>query len=413
MARTELGAHEAPRAVVVYSYGLFDYHFFNRLRPGLSARGWTVVTVTHLLSVWLRARWSGHACILLRPAPASSTPRACFNNSHERRAGLISAKDAGRFETSALDGLERAHRRHSATAVALWNGLGLGGQVATHFAKVHGLARLYVELGNLDSKLFIDPEGVNAASLISRQPETLDTYGVTDAEIEAWRADFIGRSRTAPKIPQAVRLLRINPWFLVDRIGAEILRIPRPITIPLHRRLLSHLRLMRRRPTPCPPTPRDYVFLPLQVSTDTNLLLFSQYDNQGAIEYAARLAGELGVNLVVKPHPAERDTRLLARLAEICSRAGHTWTCANTTDLLLGARRVVTINSTVGLLALALDRPTTILGDGLYSRFTQTQAVSFVMRHLVDMDPYGRGGPSRSALDRIVDLLQAKPHDAG
>jgi capsular polysaccharide export protein len=177
-------------------------------------------------------------------------------------------------------------------------------------------------------------------------------------------------------------------------------------------RLQQQFGLLRAEPAPATPPPERFVFLPLQVSTDTNLLLFSEQNAQQALQIAEARAGELGARLVVKPHPAERNIKRLRELRAYCTAKGHLWTGFNTTALILGAEEVVTINSTVGLTAIALERPVRVLGRSLYARFTPRQAAVFVLRHLVDIDPFSTAPASQGAVDHFLSIMaMSKPED--
>jgi len=398
------------KCLLVYSYGMFDFDLILRLRPGLARRGWSIAFVTHLFSVWLRARASRIPCTLLR-RPSAAAPAADFRfeDTPEALLGLLSPSAAEHYRASASEAFDRACTAHPVRALAQWNGLRLGGQVATAYARAKGLRTIFFELGNIEPKLFVDPEGVNAASRLAAHPEMLDRYAVDDEEIAAWREAFMARKRAATTIPQARRIMNINPWFPLDWFGALVLRAPQPLSMSVTQRVALRLRLMRRSLPPAIRPTEPYVFAPLQVSEDTNLLLFSQHDNLGLIAKADATARARGLRLVVKPHPAERDVTLLESIAALCARQGHLFTSHNTADLIEQAEAVITINSTVGLEAIAMGKPVTVLSESLYSGFTPRLAAVYAIAHLLDVYPFGREEASPQAVDRIIEILEASP----
>ena len=148
-----------------------------------------------------------------------------------------------------------------------------------------------------------------------------------------------------------------------------------------------------------------YVFLPLQVSADTNLILLSDCDNIKAIEIAERHAKKLACVLVVKTHPAETNQGIIRNITSICKERGHLLTSLNTTELIRGAMGVVTINSTVGLEAMLYGKEVKILGRSIYSGFSDNQARAYVLRYLVDFNPFGTSTMTLAALDRILKFL--------
>lgn len=397
------------QVLAVVCHGLHELVRCERLRPALGRRGWTVVYVTHLLSTWLRARQVGAPCVLVRRPKERRCPEIPFERTPEFIRGLVAARAARDFQHAMWDGLERADRIHAFTALAQWNGLSLGGCVATAFARAMGLPTVFFELGNIETKLFVDAEGVNARARISRETWLLDQYAVSEAEIEVWREGLIQRRRGMATAPQAAGISRINFWYALDLIGHHVMGVPRPMTLSVPARLLRKTRLWTKPKIPAHRPETPYLFLPLQVSKDSNLLLCSAYDNLAALSYAARRATDKGLLLVVKPHPAEDDARLNKAVARVCTENGHLLTTCNTTELLLGATEVVTINSAVGMEAKLLGKPVTILGESLYGAMDARQIAVLAMRRMVDFDPFGREEASVEVVDQILTILAEGP----
>lgn len=400
---------DRPKVLAVVCHGLHELVRCERMRPALRRRGWTVVYVTHLLSAWLRARKVGAPCILVRRSRERRCPEVPIERTPEFIRGLVGARAAREFQHAMWDGLERADRIYSLTALAQWNGLGLGGCVATAFARARGLPTVFFELGNLEAKLFVDTEGVNARARISRETWLLDQYLVSKAEVEAWREGLIRRRLGMTTAPQAAGITRINLWYAVDLFGHHVMGVPRPMALSVLARLLRKVRLWTKAKVPAHRPERPYLFLPLQVSKDSNLLLCSAFDNLAALDYAARRAAEAGLILVVKPHPAEDDTRLSMAVARVCTANGHLLTTCNTTELVLGATEVVTINSTVGMEAKLLGKSVTILGESLYGAMNARQIAVLAMRRMVDFDPFGREQAPMESVDQILTILAEVP----
>lgn len=382
-----------------------------RLRPALLRRGWTVIYVTHLLSAWLRARRAGVPCVLLRRSRKRRCPEIPFENTPEFIRGLVAAGSAREYQHAMWDALERADQLHTIAALAQWNGLGLGGCVATAFARTRGMPTIFLELGNIEAKLFVDTEGVNARARIGRDTWLLDQYSVSEAEIEAWREGLIQRRRRMAVAPQAAGIGRINLWYALDLFGHHAMGVPRPMYLSAPARLLRKARLWAKAKIPARRPEAPYLFLPLQVSKDSNLLVCSGYDNLAALSYAAKCAADRGLLLVVKPHPAEDDVRLNSAVARICADNGHLLTTFNTTELVLGATEVVTINSAVGMEAKLLGKPVTTLGESLYGAMDARQIAVLTMRRMVDFDPFSHGEASVEAADQILAILAEAPAD--
>jgi capsular polysaccharide export protein len=383
---------------------------FLRMRNGLAARGWSLIVITELLSVWCCARSAGITCFLLRRVEGNGYRLAPIPSAGAGTDRLSDIDRVRKFQSAVWATLERICNRHSIGAIGLWNGLRPSGLTATAFARTNAIPLVFFELGNIEPKLFVDPEGVNFASRLARDPSLLDVWTVTDEEIAAWRKSYETRKLLSGSPPQAKSLWKPNPWFPLDWLGAVLLRVPQSSKMRPFKKLQRKLNYVFSRPIPNVKPAGPYVFLPLQVSSDTNLVLFSRYDNYAAIAVAAKRAKELGCIFVIKPHPAEYDQSLVRKISTMCAKQGYMITSFNTTELVLGAEEVVTINSTVGLEAILLDKKVTILGDSLYGSFSKRQAAAYVLRYLIDFDPFGKAPASESTIDRILNVIEAQVH---
>ncbi len=122
---------------------------------------------------------------------------------------------------------------------------------------------------------------------------------------------------------------------------------------------LERLRRFFFLPGDLPPKdPAGYVGLALQVEDDSNLVAFGNgFDNQAAVVHARLFHGNDGP-LLVRRHPGS-----------LFSIAGYWFTTDTSYDSLefiQHCKRIVTINSSLGLEALLLGTPATVLGDASY-----------------------------------------------
>lgn len=397
------------KTLLLYAPQLFCLRQFLRMKSGLSERGWDMIVVSHRVSVWLAARMAGTTCYLLRPAdPGGPSAELSVADTPAVKLERLSVDQTRYVADSVHQTLLRILSAHPFHAIGLWNGLHIEGRVATALARSKKLKTIYFELGNIEPKLFIDPEGVNAASRLARDPGILRSFSVTEKEISDWQLQLRARCEERRPLPQSLSAGALSFWSLLDRAANALLRIPQPmpnrIGEAIRRKLTS--RFWKQVPEI---RPKDrYVFLPLQLREDTNLVLFSQIDNFDAIEHAARRARELGLRLVVKPHPAERDTAFLSQIHAICEENCYFLTKWNVIDLVLNSEEVFVINSSVGLQAIALSKKLTILGNAFYRDFSQREVVAYALKYLLDFDPFGSRPASADVISRIVALLEAK-----
>ncbi len=148
-----------------------------------------------------------------------------------------------------------------------------------------------------------------------------------------------------------------------------------------------------------------YLFLPLQVSGDTQIKLNSDVDNLRAIQLAQEIALSENLRLLVKMHPAEQDSASFADIAALSEHLEFDIVENPTTDLLKGAKKIVTINSTVGLEGLLYGKPVVCLGRALYSTFDETRLLKYIHRYLIaDIDYFGKAPIAKLAVARLLGL---------
>lgn len=208
-------------------------------------------------------------------------------------------------------------------AAYVWNGERGRGRVLARAARDLGISTLIFEKAPIPGRLTIDAAGVNARASVPQESQFFREWARTQGSVD-WRQE--GRSLVARKPRKATRAA--------------------PVSIP-----------------------NNYVFLPLQVATDTQILLNGRWVKSiremllAAIRQMPRLPE--GWGLVVKEHPSCRikNAEILRENAQpglIVSEAEDTFA------LVRGARAVLTLNSSVGLQSFFFDKPVCVLGDAFY-----------------------------------------------
>ncbi|MCK7453304.1 hypothetical protein [Enterobacter chengduensis] len=236
------------------------------------------------------------------------------------------------------------------TKMILCSGNGLAEKPATLFCQQRNIVTRYTELANFPNKVFIDPEGANAYSALAKHPECLDLLPAVTEEFHAeWMAYYEAEKRQPPL--QA----RNNPCSpLIAKIAKDTV-LPRT---------------------------KGFIFLPLQVSYDTQLWLNADLRNKEAILHGCRAARQEKRDLVVKIHPAETAPEELLDIAHLQHQHRFFITQENTLDLIKAADRVITINSTVGMEALLYHKPVEILGRAFYQHFDHERLKKYIHHYL-------------------------------
>lgn len=256
--------------------------------------------------------------------------------------------------------------------VVLNNGAGLVcGAAKEAFARQPAGVVWHTEAGFLPDTLVLDRRGVNRhGSLMELDPERLpdpepDTAqylaALVAGEVAArsssqrfddWRGHLEARHMVLPEIA-----------LLSGRSPLEVLR---DFVAPkLHRE-------PARPADPDPASLGEYVFVPLQVHDDTQVVLNSERIRDMA-ELVATVARALpaGVRLVVKPHPMDRGRTGLDPVERVIASLDGRGLVVHerpSMELVRHARAVVTLNSTVGLEGLMHGRPVATLAAAWYAK---------------------------------------------
>nr|MBV6630502.1 hypothetical protein [Oceanococcus sp. HetDA_MAG_MS8] len=306
MARRVLLLHNTPKA----------RRYFRTLQSGIDELD------IHTAAIGIR--WQGAANCL----PAACVDEVCDYTMRRKWA-------RERIPSWRLRALEHSHRRVARwhindvwrrieslkpDAVAVWGGQSVDVASALFAADRLGVERYIFECGLLPNTTTCDPVGVNADNSIPQDPQFYARYNKS----AAW--------------PQNL--------------------LPRP---------------SRRRVDAAQRLPKRYLFIPLQVRLDSQVLLYSPWIRnmrhlvQVVLEAARDGLQHSDVELVFKRHPScTQDYADLERLFQAlgCARFADG---NSTQELIDHALGVVTINSTVGLESVLLNRPVMTLGRACYA----------------------------------------------
>ncbi len=131
----------------------------------------------------------------------------------------------------------------------------------------------------------------------------------------------------------------------------------------------------------------EYLFLPLQVSTDTQLIYNSNYDNLSSIKHFLGRAKDENLRLVVKLHPAEKSISEINKILSYCNNNSILASEKNTYELIKKASLVGINNSTVGLESIFLGKRVEFIGNTFYKKFTKKKWLYFYLfDYLIDID---------------------------
>lgn len=247
---------------------------------------------------------------------------------------------------------------------------------------------LFYELANIDKKVFFDREGSNALSFLYRNMELLDKYNIDDETFLKWKKNYIETHLKQHKVKQAEKSINLEKKYkILSRLGFIY------TGLKLRRFKLSNkfYNLWKKNKEVINfddynINNNKYIFFPLQVASDSQIILNSDISLINALKYSIDLSKKENCDLVVKFHPAERDYKVIKKILEMKSKYNFKIINDNTFEVIKKSQKVVTINSTVALEAKILDKEVIILGRSYYKYFNYNRLKNYILGYLVNMD---------------------------
>ncbi|MEZ8464770.1 hypothetical protein AB6D04_10930 [Vibrio splendidus] len=264
----------------------------------------------------------------------------------------------------------------------IWNGTNTVGNVFRLYREINeNVETLFFEITNLPNSIFCDPDGVNAQSRLYHNPNYLRHSAISQFDYNKWVDEYKKFKSSPPK--QAENKSKLNFFVLFD-LFTLMSNIPNLISFKY--KLTSLYRKLQR-------TQVDYsyigdvkvnkkkgmIFLPLQVSNDSQVIINSDYDNYNMIKIGLSTAKKDNLDLVVKLHPAEINFDYL----EGFDQNAFILSNEKTEKLLEDCSYVLVNNSTVGLEALIYNKRVEFRGRTIYANFSHFDLKCYVSSHIV------------------------------
>ena len=258
------------------------------------------------------------------------------------------------------------------------------------WARNNKIKILFCELANIDGKTFFDKEGSNAKSYLYNNIQILDKYNIDEALYEKWKNQYIENNLKKHIVKQSIKekdvlLINMLSKFGYIYTGLKVRRwnIFNKIKKIFYQKFLSinfdKIDLENKR----------YIFFPLQVMNDSQLVLNSNIGLIDGLLYCIKKAQYENLDLIIKLHPAENNILVLKRILEL--RKQYKFKIVKDTFLVIkNASKVITINSTVALEAMILNKEVEILGRSYYKYFDKQRIKNYIMGYLVNIDFFSK-----------------------
>lgn len=392
--------------ILVFIGSRSQYSFFYRLSRALIPVGYETIFLTVKPSLFAIAKRDGCKCYLVSNS-RSSIVRTELTQTTEVISKKTTMKVAAAFFNAILEKANQLISPYPFSVAFIWNGHSIPSKALATFAQTYALQSLFFELSNIPGKIFVDKAGVNARSSLFDHPEQLDSYEIEGDEYERWRKAYVALmkgqviSQTARKKASVNNFLfpldSLGTWFDLPAVGEMNL------VTKIRQKLLKQKKRIEYDTVDL--TRVSYLFFPMQVSDDSQLMFNSDVGLDDALENASRRATELQIDLIIKPHPLEESEKIIRQLNEVKKRKRTYIVNAPTLQLVEHCREVMTINSTVGLEAMILGRPVTFLGRTFYRSFDEARMKKYILRHLINIDYFGSEEVSVDTMKEVMSRI--------
>uniref|UniRef100_UPI001168A7BA capsular polysaccharide export protein, LipB/KpsS family n=1 Tax=Vibrio cholerae TaxID=666 RepID=UPI001168A7BA len=260
---------------------------------------------------------------------------------------------------------------------------------------------------NIPGKIFVDELGVNAQSSLFYNPKKLSNYTLDESEYNEWKSKFIlDKTSKNMNIPQKAKGEYFGLRHVADYLFQILFGFPTFSNSSVRKKIRSILgrkvEIKKQYNHNIVSRINDFIFFPMQVSSDTQIKINSSIDNRQAIEL---IVNKYEVdNVIIKPHPADSDVEYVLDLVE--NSANLNVSNENTYSLIMRSKHVITINSTVGLEALIFGKPVTFLGNSIFSSMTKHDIAVYLMKYLINIDFFNvRETLSIDKIEEIYDRV--------
>ncbi len=389
--------------------------FFKKFVGPLKTLGYYVHFLTIDLYDYLIAKKQGHSVFLVEnskkrykvPRIDELRPEECTN-----------LEETNKLYSCVLETCNNLHNKYHFEKIIAWGGLGPACQGIKTFAAQHAIPTLFFELANIDGKMFADPQGVNAKSYLYNNIHLLDEYDIDPLIFDQWKQNYITRKLENHTVYQALakpkKLIHRFPTFrILESYKRLFLGTPSIPTLScmetirqkqIHQKVSYTYDSTEHLKTP-------YLFLPLQVSNDSQLIFNSDIDNLQAIKIASEMAKEKGLKLIIKPHPAEPDQQFVKHVYELKNNYNFYFINYNTFRLIQNSAEVLTINSTVGLEAKIMGKKVHFLGRTFLKELTPNRLKNYILGYLVDMNNFTQESISVATMQKALDRSELTKKD--
>ena len=373
------------RSILIFCNSNYELYTFIKISKSLQLLGIKSNFITIKPSIYFLLKRKNYKVFFIKKSPLNVANKSVYYL-QKLSDVLISPESINNIYSDVYNSILNLARNIKFDVIFIWNGTGILSLPASEAAKKMDIPQLYFEISNIEGKIFIDPRGVNAQSFLYENINILNSFYVDEKLFEIWKNEYLNVRLNNDSPPRKVKRKNINKIILLDYLIARLFKIPLIGDYNIfHKFSLYYFNNQKHLLKEDSLHDKKYLFLPLQLPNDTQLILNSKYDNFEALRIAKEIAVAKNLALIVKPHPLLNNKNYLKQLELARSQNSFQISYQNTTKLILGADEIVTINSTVGLEALILNKKITFLGKSFYVKLNKEYLKNYILAYLIDV----------------------------
>nr|AFI60286.1 WepM [Cronobacter sakazakii] len=337
-------------------------------------------------------------------------------------AGFINIKSASKIYHSTYKSLNKYETESANIYIFGGNGLHSFDKAILKFKNENKhVYSVFTELSNIDGKLFFDSLGSNASSFFYSllKNNEINFKKCNGANINEWKNNYCKSKLNNHNVKQATQKRSLKNFVhRLSGIIEFITRLPSYQRFKIDEALYTKKKVMKKLYMDEWNPYKDnidgigeFILFPLQVFGDSQIKLHSKIDNEKALYIACKEALKLKLPLVVKPHPAEPDASVLKKILEMKKSNKFFISTDNTFSLIKKSKKVIVINSTVGLEAIFCNKEVIFLGDSFYKYFVNDDVLSYYINEwLVDIDIFEPSVITDTEFRKIINIAKNKHH---
>lgn len=400
------------KTVLVHVSSKEDYNFVKKLYEYFESKELSPVYICPNLIVFFYLKMKNENCFLAKQE-AGDTQYSEEVFSFNVDSGVMDSLSAKRSVIGFDQLCSRLFSEFDVQMMVIPSGRMLSHKVMREYSLKYKIPSIYIGYGNFPGKTFLDCQGTDKASFLYGNVSCLSDYEVDVDRYHNWSKDYISQKMENHVVPQS---RKFDFKFLIKRVLRtfvcnleNFLGVAHDIDYKFTM-LSGKMRSINALYVKDVPED-DYVFFPMQLSNDAQVVLNYKGTIYDALSEAISIANAENLPLVVKTHPAEVDPNINLHLNELSEKGIIILSNSNTFKLINKSNYVITINSTVGMESRLLNKKVIFLGDSLFERIPDEYLGNYLMGYLFDLDYFNQDLLLRNDFNKLDRILGYANYD--